>query len=587
MLRPFGKLCNRFFCAVRANVAMSFALAAVPLVAVVGAGVDIARANANHSYLQSATDTAILHMAGIQPGENGYEAKLLEHVKVALAGRQYTNLAASYTTQTTSKGQEITINTSYKIPAVVLSIVGIDDLEVNATASAVASSAGSEVVFVLDTTGSMARNDKMVKLKAAVSEVLDNMVDAGGVNVLENKIGIVPFNTQVKVAPDTNYNWVNYGTATNYQYCNYGDNSRPMWPQCPVYWWNTDVVCEKADNIIDCKSRIKYYDKPVYTSGGEYHYEQIAVSYEIKGGNYRIYKHHMDYWWTDSIWSYINTDENGANYGWTGGSSGLDDDHEEHTAANLDLYNQIDTGYDVLAPFYWAPKYWGDNGDVAYENGFAADIAREWDYELENGTKAHANFPATADAKDQWTGCLIDRDQNYDASAEIANPSIIQSLYPARRCQYEPLETILGLTEDISQARSKVQALQPAGYTNITIGIQHGIEVLSPDAPFTGGGPFNSRAAAKYMVIVTDGLNNRNRFTNNIEEIDARTALACQAAKDKGITLFVVRLEEGNSDLLRDCASKPPYYYDLTSANQLGATLQSVFTSMNKLRLTK
>ena len=58
-------------------------------------------------------------------------------------------------------------------------------------------------------------------------------------------------------------------------------------------------------------------------------------------------------------------------------------------------------------------------------------------------------------------------------------------------------------------------------------------------------------------------------------------------AKDKKVTVFVIRLEEGNSELLKSCATTPPYYYDLSSSTQLKDTLQSVFSKINELRLTK
>ncbi len=87
------------------------------------------------------------------------------------------------------------------------------------------------------------------------------------------------------------------------------------------------------------------------------------------------------------------------------------------------------------------------------------------------------------------------------------------------------------------------------------------------------------------MVIITDGYNNQNRFSSTVSAVDARTKLACEAAKAKGITLFVVRLEDGDSQLLRECASQPPYYYDLASSSQLTSALQDMFTSISKLRI--
>jgi Mg-chelatase subunit ChlD len=89
------------------------------------------------------------------------------------------------------------------------------------------------------------------------------------------------------------------------------------------------------------------------------------------------------------------------------------------------------------------------------------------------------------------------------------------------------------------------------------------------------------------MIIITDGQNTDSRWFKNTVDIDKRTKLACEAANAQGITVFVVRVMEGNSDLLKDCATKDEYYYDLTSASQLNTALSSVFEAIKKTRLTQ
>jgi len=91
------------------------------------------------------------------------------------------------------------------------------------------------------------------------------------------------------------------------------------------------------------------------------------------------------------------------------------------------------------------------------------------------------------------------------------------------------------------------------------------------------------------MIVVTDGDNTADRWygSSQSSSIDARTALACQAAKDKGVTIFVVRVMDGNSDMLKKCATKTIYYYDLSSASQLNATMADIFMRIGKLRLVQ
>ena len=51
----------------------------------------------------------------------------------------------------------------------------------------------------------------------------------------------------------------------------------------------------------------------------------------------------------------------------------------------------------------------------------------------------------------------------------------------------------------------------------------------------------------KVIILLTDGLNTGNRFTNNASQIDARTAAVCDNIKTAKIKLFTVRVIEGNA----------------------------------------
>ncbi|ESQ76769.1 VWA domain-containing protein [Asticcacaulis sp. AC402] len=184
--------------------------------------------------------------------------------------------------------------------------------------------------------------------------------------------------------------------------------------------------------------------------------------------------------------------------------------------------------------------------------------------------------------------CVVDRDRlsNYDVSADPAEKIKVKSLYPLRKCEESSLKPVQGLSDNITSARNFIKTLQPGGYTNITMGVQWGVEVLSPNQPFTDASAFGSDSARKFMIVVTDGDNTKSETSWNSSVIDKRTALACQNAKAKGITIYTVKIIQGNSNMLRQCASAPEYFYDLTNANQLNATMAGIFKSINKTRLS-
>ncbi len=197
-----------------------------------------------------------------------------------------------------------------------------------------------------------------------------------------------------------------------------------------------------------------------------------------------------------------------------------------------------------------------------------------------------ANLTSLGLAQYGGGSCVIDRSQSFDVTADPAQNGNANSLYPVRPCDYSTTKEIQGLSNNIASARSFIQTLQPGGNTNITVGVQWGMEALSPNQPLTGAVPFGDSTARKFMIVVTDGDNTANRWTSNQAQIDARTALACKNAKAKGITLYTVKVIQGNSNMLKACASDPSYFYDLTSASQLNATMASIFKSINRTRLT-
>jgi len=91
-------------------------------------------------------------------------------------------------------------------------------------------------------------------------------------------------------------------------------------------------------------------------------------------------------------------------------------------------------------------------------------------------------------------------------------------------------------------------------------------------------------------VVLTDGENTQNhidgKVNTNVGKIDARTRLACQAAKDATVTVYTIRLVSGNAALLRDCASEEKKYFDVKDASQLGPVFQAIAREISATRLT-
>lgn len=183
-------------------------------------------------------------------------------------------------------------------------------------------------------------------------------------------------------------------------------------------------------------------------------------------------------------------------------------------------------------------------------------------------------------------GCIADRDQNYDVADGTSYTANAQ-MYPATWCGQSSLVEAMGLTSDWTALSTKIDTMTPVGNTNVTIGAAWGWATLSPSAPFTEAKPSTEPQLKKYMILLTDGDNTQNRFTTTQSAIDARTALACTGVKNAGISLYTIRVIDGNATLLRNCASNTNMYYEVSAASQLDPIFKAIAKEISAVRLTQ
>jgi Flp pilus assembly protein TadG len=203
-----------------------------------------------------------------------------------------------------------------------------------------------------------------------------------------------------------------------------------------------------------------------------------------------------------------------------------------------------------------------------------------------NGKKKKCKTSTTwvpADHK-TWNGCVTDRQQDYDVKNTQPNATNKNTLFVPEQYDDCPAQ-VLPLTYDWTALGRKVDDMQPAGNTNITIGLAVGWQTLSQGVPFSAPAP--QPDVQQIIILLTDGDNTENRVSNSQSAIDARTKKACDNVKAAGVTVYTVLVMEGNASLLKDCASKPEMYFGLTSANELVGTFNQIGTNLAKLRIAK
>lgn len=181
-----------------------------------------------------------------------------------------------------------------------------------------------------------------------------------------------------------------------------------------------------------------------------------------------------------------------------------------------------------------------------------------------------------------WQGCLTDRDQPADTND--AAPTSDPTRYRGVKCATGSLAAVQPMTTNFAPLRTTINAMQPSGNTNLTIGVQMGLAVMSSGVPFSQTG--TEADILRYMIVLTDGDNTQSRYSTSSTQIDARSTMACNAVKAAGITVFTVRVIEGNQTLLRNCASDPSMYFNVTSSSGIGDAFKAITSMIKRMRLS-
>ena len=193
-----------------------------------------------------------------------------------------------------------------------------------------------------------------------------------------------------------------------------------------------------------------------------------------------------------------------------------------------------------------------------------------------------------------WAGCVMDRDQNYDAMNTLppsnSGSSNNEKRYPASNSDSDNancnLQTIMPLSYDWTALKSHIDNMKSDGNTNTTIGLAWGWNLLTPGAPLSNAAAANNNLD-KAIVFLTDGDNTKNRWSNSESAINARTTLVCNNIRAAGIKVYSIRVLDGNATLIRNCATEPGMYFSVTSASELTSVFASIAQSLSNLRISR
>jgi Flp pilus assembly protein TadG len=197
------------------NTTVIMAAAILPIAAFVGAGFDVGRAYLVKSRLQTACDSGVLAGRRSMIGSDGTN-------QLQTVGNQFfdANFQAgrygviSHSKNFTTSDQIAATGTAQaRVPTTLMKMFGRDYTDVAVNCSAVMNLPNTDVMFVLDTTGSMATtnagdsNSRIAGLRQAVSNFHANLEAAkrGGTQM---RYGFVPYSSNVNVGRLLHRDWM-------------------------------------------------------------------------------------------------------------------------------------------------------------------------------------------------------------------------------------------------------------------------------------------------------------------------------------------------------------------------------------------
>ncbi|MCG2630123.1 pilus assembly protein TadG-related protein [Bradyrhizobium sp. WYCCWR 13023] len=236
-------------------------------------------------------------------------------------------------------------------------------------------------------------------------------------------------------------------------------------------------------------------------------------------------------------------------------------------------------------------KHWIDFTDWDAANGSCSSSRYTNQSSCVNNSKTWT--PANHNT---WTGCVVDRDQDYDIKNTTPTNGNSATLFPADQYSYcttgssAYLQPIVPLSYNWSSLKTVIDNMKPTGNTNQGIGLAWGWTTLSTGDPTNAPAKDSNYTYKDAIVLLYDGLNTQNRWYSNASQIDARQMKLCDNAKAANITIYTVQVNTGGdptSGVLQYCASSTDKFYLVRSASQTVSVFQSIGTSLSKLRVAR
>lgn len=578
--------------------------ALIPLTGMVGGAMDMSRLWLTKTRMQHACD------AGTLAGRKQMGGGTWDATSLATANRFFianfapgsygsTNLPPDFH----ESGGKVSGIVTATLPMTLMKVFGYTQTTLIVTCDAEMRLPNTDVMFVLDTTGSMAdpavstdTQSKIAGLRNAVKCFYETLAklptDAvcaaskpvGGTSGVQIRFGFVPYSTNVNVGLllPTAYvadNWPYRSREIASKTTDWG----PLVQDGAVKTYNGNVTCPAAATATATR--------------------QFSVVKSTNSILFFVYSTDCTYYYRDQIttvnWHYGKITKN---------VSALKDGTNWKTSFTLPIGPA-----GALKTITWDGCI--EERQTVSGTSFSPIPAAAKDLDIDTA-------PTAADATTLWGPNLpgmiytpqatTNSTGNWNASdipsttVEYGNGSYYTCPRPAKR---------LRSWTDPSEFDGYVDSLTPEGNTYHDIGLLWGARLMSPTGIFASDNATTPQGGEieRHMIFMTDGdtqtrasdyaaygvpwfdrrnVANPTSSTADLnDEVNARFAALCTAVKNKNITLWVISFGNGSNaateSRLSACATSSSYFFRASDSAALQAAFGSIANQISQLRLTK
>jgi Flp pilus assembly protein TadG len=624
------------------NTLVMMTMFIIPILLMAGTAVDGARVYYVKTRLQQACDAGALAGRKFMIGEQ-FAGIPEERAKTFFAnnfadgmfGAGNTTFVPSRTSDNQVRGVADT-----DVPLTLMGMVSKEPIHLNVTCQARFELPNLDVMFVLDTTGSMSETNpgdsapKIQGLRDATINFYDT-VETSKQPGTQIRYGFVPYATNVNVGMLLQRDWMkdnwvyqsrdfdswveqtststsstkNTKTTTN---GSYNRTSYTVSPEKCVAPANENYSSVYSSGTFSDDGTTRTWWERSVTNGTSYSASGNASSCTITKtvyNNYEVYNEKATKQCSSNCttkttvaqWNYAPTTYPVSVYKGNR-PDGL-------MAGNDTVQFQIGDGYKPVTVPWNASNACIEERKTVKQTTYPTIPTDAWDLDVDR-------IPTTSDPDTQWApalGKLIYLRNNFDNTASVLSTANFTKIENYANGAYNtcpsPARRLAEMRRD--DVVNYVNALQARGSTYHDIGFLWGLRLLSPTGLFAADNAKapNGTEISRHVIFMTDGQtqtsyanyeaygisaldrrrtssNNRPSDSTQNQIVENRLTALCTAAKQRNITVWVIAFGTTLTPLLSNCANSGKAFQANNTA-ELNAAFSNIASQIAKLRVSK